>query len=263
MNDAHSSQPHSSEPQRSGPDSPGDSGPSPDSGGSAQASPSHPETSPAASGPDDSLTAVMDREVRKIQDIARARFGDLTPEQLTWSPEPDRWGIAECLEHLLKTNHLYLKQMEPAVESLEPSPDPARVKTDGGTFGRWFTRLVGPGSGMKLPAPGGFRPGKGGSSTSAEVRTVENVVPRFLAQQDRILELLRKADGRSLDDARIHSPATRLIRFRLSDAVRAMIAHVWRHLGQAERVLDHPDFPHETHDTGDGDASTPSASSPA
>jgi len=195
---------------------------------------------------EETLVDAMSRETHAIMDVTRARFGELSPEQLHWSPEPGAWSIGECLEHLLKTNHLYLKQMEPAVHSLERVEDPQGL-TRGNAFGRWFTRLVGPGSRMKLPAPGAFK-APPSSSTSGE-RTMANVVPRFLAQQNRILELLESAEGRPLDRARISSPASRLIRFRLSDAIRAMIAHVWRHLGQAERVLDHPGFPRTTEDT--------------
>lgn len=187
----------------------------------------------------ESFTAAASREVRKAQDVARARFGDLDSRQLAWSPEPGRWGVGECLEHLLKTNHLYLKQMDPAVRTLERIGDPEALMIHGGAFGRWFTRVVGPTSRWRLPAPGGFRPRR-----NHQPRTIDDVVDRFVDQQDRILELLAEAEGRPLDEARISSPASKLIRFRLSDAIRAMIAHVWRHLAQAERVLDHPDFPH-------------------
>jgi hypothetical protein len=69
------------------------------------------------------------------------------------------------------------------------------------------------------------------------------VVHRFLEQQDRILNLLEKATGRPLDEARVPSPAFRLFRLRISDGLRAMVAHQWRHLAQAERVMGHPDFP--------------------
>ena len=204
--------------------------------------------SPSPSPQDsDTFVGALAKEVRAIQDVVRGRFGELTPEQLAWAPEAGKWGVGLCLEHLSKTNHLYLKQMEPAVESLEPVSDPERLVIRGNAFGRWFTRFVGPGSRWKLPAPGTFRPSKeksgGEGSSTPPVRTLADVVPRFLAQHDRILALLEKAEGRPLDEARISSPASRLIRFRLSDGMRAMIAHDWRHVGQAERVLDHPDFP--------------------
>ena len=212
--------------------------------------PSSPPTSSPPhepSEPSDTFVGALVKEVRAIQDVVRGRFGELTPEQLAWSPEAGRWGVGLCLEHLLKTNHLYLKQMEPAVEALEPVSDPEKLVIRGNAFGRWFTRFVGPHSRWKLPAPGTFRPSKKKSgeegSSASPTRTLDDVVPRFLAQHDRILALLEKAEGRPLDEARISSPATRLIRFRLSDGIRAMVAHDRRHLGQAERVLDHPDFP--------------------
>jgi hypothetical protein len=179
------------------------------------------------------------REIRKAEDVARARFGDLTPEQLAWSPEPGkRWSVGQCLEHLLKTNHLYLKAMVPAAESLPRNGNPSEVSIRGGAFGRWFTRVVSPGSRLRLPSPGTF-----GIRREPDPTALADVVERFTAQQEKVVEFLAQAAGRPLDQVKIASPASNLIRFRLSDGIRAMIAHVWRHLAQAERVLDHPAFP--------------------
>jgi hypothetical protein len=185
----------------------------------------------------ESFIETASREVRKAQDVARGRFGELTPGQLAWSPEPEKkWSVGQCLEHLLKTNHLYLKAMVPAAATLSRNGDPSEIPIRGGAFGRWFTRIVGPGS--RLPAPGTFR-----VRQAQDPEALTDVVDRFAAQQDRVLQFLDEAAGRPLDDVRIASPASGLIRFRLSDGIRAMIAHVWRHLAQAERVLDHPSFP--------------------
>jgi hypothetical protein len=195
----------------------------------------------------DSFIETASREVRKAQDVAWARFGELTPEQLAWSPEPGKkWSVGQCLEHLLKTNHLYLKAMVPAANSLPRNGDASEITIRGGAFGRWFTRFVSPGSRIRVPAPGTF-----GVRREPDPEALADVVERFTAQQERILELLGAAAGRPLDEVKIASPASSLIRFRLSDGIRAMIAHVWRHLAQAERVLDHPAFPRSLDPAGE------------
>lgn len=179
-------------------------------------------------------------EVRGIQDAVAARFGPLTPDQLRWSPGAGSWGVGECLDHLLRTNELYLAEVEPAVDSLEPVPDAEGLLIRGSLFGRWFTRAVGPDSRWKVPAPRRFRAGGGGSEPKP---VPHDVVDRFLAQHDRIRSVVRRAEGRPLDRIRVRSPASALIRFRISDAMRAMLAHDRRHVAQAERVMARPDFP--------------------
>jgi hypothetical protein len=195
----------------------------------------------------ESFIETASREVRKAQDVARGRFGELTPEQLAWSPEPGRkWSVGQCLEHLLKTNHLYLKAMVPAAESLPRNGDPSEIAIRGGAFGRWFTRFMRPGSRVRVPAPGTF-----GVRREPDPNSLADVVGRFTTQQEKVLEFLAQAAGRPLDQVKIASPASSLIRFRLSDGIRAMIAHTWRHLAQAERVLDHPAFPRSLDPAGE------------
>lgn len=173
-------------------------------------------------------------DVRGIRDRARTLFGGLTERQLHWSPDPGSWSVAQCLDHLLRANRAYLERLEPAVESLrvEASADPV---LRGGRLGGWLASAAGPDPRLKIPAPGQFRPAVDG--------TGDDVVARFLEQQDRILALLRDARGRDLDAARVGSPVLPLIRVRVTDALQLVVGHEQRHLDQAERTMDSAGFP--------------------
>ena len=39
-------------------------------------------------------------------------FGKLSESQLNWKPAPEKWGVGECLEHLIKGNRLYYPAFE-------------------------------------------------------------------------------------------------------------------------------------------------------
>ena len=46
-------------------------------------------------------------ELRTISDDARASFGSLSGEQLNWKPAADSWSVAQCLDHLIRTNEQF------------------------------------------------------------------------------------------------------------------------------------------------------------
>ncbi len=70
------------------------------------------------------------------------------------------------------------------------------------------------------------------------------VVAAFLEQQREIERVLEAAEGVDLMRIKVTSPASRLIRFRLGDALRLMVEHEKRHVLQAIRVLDTPGVGH-------------------
>ncbi|HZJ10320.1 MAG TPA: DinB family protein [Trueperaceae bacterium] len=46
-------------------------------------------------------------DLMKLAADASARFDRLSGEQLNWRPAPDRWSVAQCLEHLITIQSLY------------------------------------------------------------------------------------------------------------------------------------------------------------
>ncbi|MDP2497291.1 MAG: DinB family protein, partial [Candidatus Palauibacterales bacterium] len=55
-------------------------------------------------------------ELRATGAEAEELTSGLTPEQLSWRPEPDAWSIAECLDHLVRTGEAYLEVLDEAIE---------------------------------------------------------------------------------------------------------------------------------------------------
>ncbi len=189
----------------------------------------------------ESFVNALVREVGETRKEVEGRFGGLDPAQLSWSPKPGRWGVGELLGHLLVTNGLYLTGLRSGLDALQTRERRPEVPVRGTLLGRSFARMVGPDAPLRLPAPPSFRPrteADGGDTSSSS-----SPVSAFLAQQDEILELLERARGLPLDEATIPSPATRFLRFRLTDAFRIVVAHQWRHVHQAHRVVAEPGFP--------------------
>ncbi len=165
-------------------------------------------------------------------DAERLR-AELSRAQLTWQPAPEVWSVADCFEHLRKTDELYCERIAEAI---------GRMKPGGGAyapswFGRRFIRFVSPTSSLKLRAPKAFRPTREGPSAEAEA------LGRFLDQQAEVLDLIRRADGRDLNTGSFPSPVLSLLRFSVGEGLTLVVRHEQRHLGQARRLTERADFP--------------------
>ncbi|HRK49108.1 MAG TPA: DinB family protein, partial [Pyrinomonadaceae bacterium] len=44
------------------------------------------------------------KEMRRVAEDARESFGSLSGEQLNWKPAENSWSVAQCLDHIIKTN---------------------------------------------------------------------------------------------------------------------------------------------------------------
>ncbi|HEX8272254.1 MAG TPA: DinB family protein [Longimicrobiaceae bacterium] len=194
----------------------------------AAASPSAPPRSPVPE------LEERRRDYQAAAAEARERFGALTGAQLAWRPEPGRWSIAECLDHLHVTGEEVLAQVDAAIargraRGLAGSP-PFRY----GWLGPWFVRANSP-SGRPVRAPGVFRPREGRPPTGA--------LDDFLALQDELAAALERARGLDLARVRARSPVTPLLRIGIGSWFEVVAVHQRRHLAQARAVLEHPAFP--------------------
>lgn len=172
-------------------------------------------------------------DARAIAERVRG-LAALTPQQLAWKPNPETWSVAECLEHLRVTSHLYFS---PLRRCLSASPRAAEGEGYRPTLvGRMFLTALEPRPNTRrLSAPRAFRP------TLATVGP--GIVERFEAQQGQLCDIIRSAGARDLNRLRFGSPVSKLVRISPGDALTILIRHQQRHLGQIERLLAHPAFP--------------------
>lgn len=165
----------------------------------------------------------------------RERFRPLSDAQLAWRPAADRWGVADCLVHLTRTNELYRGALHAAVDAGDAISGTPGARLRGRWFGRWFTGAVGPRVRVKVKAPAAIRPG---SAPAAE-----GAVERFLAEQERFQELAWELRGLDLDRLSVRSPVAGWIRFSAGDALRIVVEHDKRHVKQAVTAMESPSFP--------------------
>ncbi|HLT45842.1 MAG TPA: DinB family protein [Rubricoccaceae bacterium] len=181
---------------------------------------------------------------RRAYDEAAALAGGLTAEQFNWKPAPDVWSVAECLVHLNRANAPYPEAMERALEGAPKGTPPFRY----GPVARWFIASVGPRPKRKVKTIPKMAP------APATDYAADRVLADFRALTDDFLRIIARAEREGLDLARVRigSPFVPLLRLPVGAFLEALAGHEQRHLDQARRVTERPEFPRQS---GPGSAS--------
>ena len=174
-------------------------------------------------------------EIGIIADRARAEFGSLNTEQLNWKAAPERWSVAQCLDHLLTTNAAYFPIIEAVATGTKQSRFIERIPVLPGVWGKLLIKSLDPKTTRKLKAPAGFQP------SSSDI--AGTIVEDFLANQVRIAELMTATRELDLERIIITSPAASAVTYSVMDAYRIVVVHEQRHFIQAQRVKQEKLFP--------------------
>jgi DinB superfamily len=173
------------------------------------------------------------RQLREVRADTERLVEGLSDAQLQWSPSPERWSIAQCLDHLNsgwralpKLDRLIQGAIESGIRGDGPYRHPL--------LGRLYLRFTEPPPKIRVPAPKKVRPAPNPPA---------DVVPRFVELQEEILKRVLAADGLDLGRIRTSSPITRRFRMSLGQWFAFLAAHERRHLWQAWQVRRHPAFP--------------------
>jgi hypothetical protein len=175
-------------------------------------------------------------EAEKNSAEARSLVAGLSEEQLNWTFAPDKWSMAQCLDHLAVTSQQFGPYYTTAIKrGRERWPINGAVAYRPTWVGGWLLKQVTPEITRKLPAPKVFRP--------TQVRLIKGALEKFLKAQDMFLSFVRAAEGLDYNKTRLRSPVTPLMRYSLADAFLVTVLHEQRHLAQARRLRDTQGFP--------------------
>ncbi|KUG06640.1 DinB family protein [Solirubrum puertoriconensis] len=173
----------------------------------------------------------MTRAVEEARTVAQERFRPLNEDQLNRRPSPSKWSVGQCLEHLNIIGGLYLPVMTQRVrKAKERGARPAEYVKNGFIGRRLTEAMLTPARERPMKAPQQFAP-----SGSRLPRTVVEV---FIRQLDELLNVLQQARDVNANAVRIPNTLIPLVRLRLTDQFAFLVAHLQRHVAQAERVLD-------------------------
>jgi uncharacterized damage-inducible protein DinB len=171
----------------------------------------------------------LQADTREIM-LATTRLAQQDPELLMRQPGEGRWSVAQVIAHLNSYGRYYLPAIEAAINKNRYQ------KNDWfkpGWIGNYFTKMMLPGKNgqitNKMQSPKDHRP-------SADVHS-KAVIDEFTLQQQWLLQLLERAKDTDIGRVRVPVSISKLIKLKLGDTFRFLIAHEQRHFVQVARTM--------------------------
>jgi hypothetical protein len=178
---------------------------------------------------DNRVKTVELREATLAVDLEAIQLcAGLSEEQLSWSPRPGRWSIAQNLSHLRRTTEVFLPAVDTTLEASRNlklhSPGPFRLNL----YGRLMVWRMESRPILKMRAPKAIRPRLLGSCAAE--------LDHFLIAQAALRQRIADAEGFHLTAIRFPSPLASCLRVNLLEFFSVCNAHSRRHLRQANQV---------------------------
>jgi hypothetical protein len=175
------------------------------------------------------LTSLHDRT-----DIIRSNlkvYERLSEDHLNWKPAPERWSIAQVFEHLNITQGYYFPTIEKSISTAQHRSKDSFNSNWLGDFA--YNRIIPRPDGtiFRLPAPKFLH-------ARSDLLNGKKVLQVFGGQLDQFEEILDHCQYVDLQKLKIPFSFTSLIKLRLGDNLRFLVAHNERHLLQAKNVLE-------------------------
>lgn len=174
-------------------------------------------------------------DIAKISRQVETEFGALTAEQLNWQQNPEKWSVAQCLEHLIKINSSYFPVFEQIINGnkkttfLESFPFLAHF------FGNILLKELDPQQAKKHKAVEQYLPAQSAISS--------DIVAQFVAHQEDLARYLQLLNAIDHHKTILTSPVASFVTYSLKDAVTIIVVHEQRHILQAQTVMQQNTFP--------------------
>jgi len=160
-------------------------------------------------------------------------FGHLSDDQLTFKPDASTWSIAENLQHLIVINRSYFPIFQQLLDGKYVKPFIGNINFLTNALGNMILKSVSPANPKKLKTIPIWSPGK--YQTEG---TEKDLLSRFKTHQEQLANWIDKLAPFIEKGQVIHSPANRLIAYRLETALDIITQHEIRHYQQAKRLLE-------------------------
>jgi hypothetical protein len=168
-------------------------------------------------------------DVKKIIGVGEY-FKEADKTKMIYCPDKGKWSVVQVLEHLNAYNRFYLPEIEKQLSLITYKNNPW---FNSGFLGNYFTNSMKPKNVLEIRNK--MKTSK--SYTFPNSLNVETVLNEFLGHQHKLLQLMEQAKKRDLNAIKLPITITSLIKLKLGDIFRFLIAHEQRHMIQARNTL--------------------------
>lgn len=173
-------------------------------------------------------------EMTEIRDDVRNSFGSLSDEQLNWKPSEKGWSVAQCLDHLIRSNVEFDNDWPKLHAGTRTNSFVERWSPLTGFWGRFLIRSLS-NDAKKAKAP---------SKAIVPPSDIEpGIVDRFVKNIEVTNKNIAGCDGLDLKKTILTSPFLGIVTYNLDDAFSILVEHTKRHIRQAKRVKETDGFP--------------------
>jgi hypothetical protein len=172
-------------------------------------------------------------EFESVSKDVQDSFGPLTPEQLNWKPRSESWSVAQCLDHLIKSNEEFFPEFDKVAAGTRKNSFWESISPLSGTAGKFLVSVLQKDdkrvkTNQKMTPP---------SDIAADI------VEAFLKHQKALAGKVESIRDAEWDKIVVTSPFMKLMTYRLSSGLQALVEHEKRHVRQAKRVMAAEGFP--------------------
>ena len=165
--------------------------------------------------------------LQSTSQVVTTEFGKLSAEQLNWKANPQKWSIAQCLDHLMVVDSSYFPVFEQIAANTYQPNWLAKLGFGANWVGSYLLRTVSPQNKMTMQVPtAAWLPAS--SSLPADV------VEQFAHHQQVLADKFTRVTAHL--GVVMASPASPFIIYTVRDALAIIVAHQQRHLQQAQNV---------------------------
>jgi hypothetical protein len=179
--------------------------------------------------------AEMLKKGNVARETAKNKFSHLSFKQLNWKPAENKWSIGQCLDHLIISDCAYFPVFKKITDGNFEMNFWENWSPLGSVFGKMLVSQVNENPKKKLNAPGIFNP----SQSEIDLGVVE----RFDKHLDSLLHYIADCNKTDIDKTHITSPVSKLVTYRLRDAILILIQHLHRHINQGIKIKSMKEFP--------------------
>jgi uncharacterized damage-inducible protein DinB len=157
----------------------------------------------------------------------------LDTQTLDKQPAVGKWSVAQVVEHLNSYNRYYLPEIKKALQNGKNAQLQYSDQYKSGWFGDYFTKMMQPKEGgkivNKMNAPKDHQP--------IQVLDAQRVLNEFISRQTDLLNYLQQASQTNMGKLRVPISISKMIKLKLGDTFRFLIAHQQRHFIQINNTL--------------------------
>ncbi len=179
----------------------------------------------------ENLVQSLENSSRQVQET----FSKLSEAQLNWKPAPDKWGVGECLEHIVQSNKQYFPEFEMIVKGEHKNSLWKSISPFSGLWGSLLLKSVSPDTPRKVKTASVFKPTRSSIPLS--------IISEFVKNNIELAGFIKKFEGIDLEKTKITSPVSGFITYSLANAIKILTTHEQRHINQAKRVMETEGFP--------------------